>query len=771
LNQPHQLEVAAQANEVVVKLNGKELIRYADHLLPLKKGQFGIGTSSSAKVAYEVVTLAELPRNEPAAEKPHVPDLRMYNWRGRNWIFDGQEPIMLLYTPALPYNQSVKLKPGFRPVLLWNADWGVSNGGEVKEVVATLTEPKVEKQGPTLELRWQGKNGPGIYETHTRLVLGYDPKRKAYTYDVDTVLEVFKEYHFRYGFDFEHHVPLGPYYSKYLVVKGDDGKLYYRPVYPIDPGAIYNLAKQGGLRMWYGRTNEPTVLASPAVEYDIPETQKRQAYTAVCACMYDTGVAFPAETAKPGTKVAVRYRYTGYPPEEAEGVFKAATVFPMPSLDPKRHLIFAEYPRTTFKDFLPLDQPWWGKRPFTSGHNRLPPRYYLEKTGFGSGHAMRLGPGGDCAASLPTPAGPLPKGKYVVSAYAKGDNLHGPGACIDIYATDQQLVHGYTGGDVRTSTKVHKHERHWFGNGTFGWKRVGFITEVPSGAPAIAVGLGNGGTGDVWFTDLEILPLKEGEKPPEGVAARAASAPPVNPAPKGAIADFRMEEGKGAYAYDYAGTFGPLELYNVAWVKDGGRWALMFDDYKEGRGERARDGNIAASILRSPYYPHADNAVFALAGIPGGGAERRAFSLCLEAKPFANRDRKPGYWGTDLVGLGGRAVKLIIKDGKFGVFLNYQQYILTDVEAVANKWHHVVVTGEAKDEQKLTVRIYINGKLAKEAASEKVSSLFIGNHLVIGAELYYLDHGHYGGLIGRLTVYERALGSAEVAELARLSQR
>src|SRR5262249_33550468 len=153
--------------------------------------------------------------------------------------------------------------------------------------------------------------------------------------------------------------------SKFLVITGDNGKYYYRPVYPIDPGVFRNLSRKG-LRMWYGRTNEARPLAMPAVEYDIPDTEKRELSTAVCACMYDTGIALAGsgEATKTSSKIAVRYRYTGYPPDEAEEIFRNAAVHPIRSLDPQRYLIFAEYPQTTFKDFLPLDRPWWGKRPF-----------------------------------------------------------------------------------------------------------------------------------------------------------------------------------------------------------------------------------------------------------------------------------------------------------------------------------------------------------------------------------------------------------------------
>jgi hypothetical protein len=62
--------------------------------------------------------------------------------------------------------------------------------------------------------------------------------------------------------------------------------------------------------MWYGRHGEPMTVA-PAVEYRIKDPGKRKLNTAVCAAFYDTGASFEPETAKPGTKVAVRYRYTG----------------------------------------------------------------------------------------------------------------------------------------------------------------------------------------------------------------------------------------------------------------------------------------------------------------------------------------------------------------------------------------------------------------------------------------------------------------------------
>jgi hypothetical protein len=63
--------------------------------------------------------------------------------------------------------------------------------------------------------------------------------------------------------------------------------------------------------------------------------------------------------------------------------------------------------------------------------------------------------------------------------------------------------------------------------------------------------------------------------------------------------------------------------------------------------------------------------------------------------------------------------------------------------------------------------IYVNGKLAKEHVSQHFSGIPMGDSLVLATELYYLDNAFYGGLIGRVTVFDRPLSAAEVAEFAK----
>src|SRR5262249_53083515 len=147
-----------------------------------------------------------------------------------------------------------------------------------------------------------------------------------------------------------------PFRWQYLIARRKNGELYHRPVYPIDPGPQNDLESYHGLRVWYGRHVDQLQVA-PAIEYSIQadwnrdakdpsQIRQRKLNTAVCAAFYDTGVSFEPETAAPGTKIRVQYRYTGYPAEEAAQLFEQSKIYEAATLDPNHHYIFAdEWPK------------------------------------------------------------------------------------------------------------------------------------------------------------------------------------------------------------------------------------------------------------------------------------------------------------------------------------------------------------------------------------------------------------------------------------------
>lgn len=772
LRQPQRVAVKLKGNQLSVEIDGKTKIEYQDDLLPLDKGKPGVGVSSGAKVVFENVILSSLPASpQVPAKGKHTPNFQARKWLGgRQWVFDGNEPVLLLpvqdkhsetyFTQTVG---NVKLRPGYKPQLNWNGHWDVANQGAFPDGASKATEAEVSGGGKTLTAAWTGKQYKERFATQTTLTIGFDAKRGTYTYDVDTQLEVLKEpFTFRYGYDFEHHTPLDPFNWQYLLVRRDDGVLYRRPVYPVDPGPIDRVAQGKGLRLWYGRHNEALVVA-PAVEYDLPDAGKRKLGTAVCAAFYDTGVAFESETAQPGTKVRAKYRYTGYPAAEAEALFKESKNFDSFMLDPKHHYIFAdEWPKLTFRQFVPMDQTWVvGRTPFMTGHNQRPTYELAKDTGVGSGFAMKLGPGAYGKARLPVP-GPLAKGRYVVSVKAKSVNAHGPGGRVELYALEAK------------SGKELRQETHYLGNGSFDWKQAGFVSDLPGEAAGLAVAFGNAGTGDVYVGEVELTRLEGGAPAPAGVAAQANATEPKSPAaPAGAIADYRMEEGKGLHVYDHArGRFGMLELANLDWVTEAGRPALKFADNATRRTEYPRAGNLDRGYFGHPSYTEKKTTPVAIAGQHGGGFEPKAFTISTWMKPG---DQMPDGRG-DVVGLGARRVILSVfgqkAPYKVGATLNVNDQFLTDAKLDAGRWYHLALTGAPTEDKKWRVRLYVDGKPVQEGVTKKFEApATVPPSLVLGTELFYFHSSYYRGLIGRTTVFDRAFGGDQIEELAGRAEK
>jgi hypothetical protein len=751
LNESHTVTVSARSNRISVRVGGQEKISFADTLLSIPKGRLGVGSSSGAKVAFEKLTVRNLEPGPAQAPAPHAPDFRVRTWLGgRPWVFDGDEPILMLVSEKESYINNVKLRPGFKPLLSWNSYWETSNQGAFPEGAAKPGDATVTGGGTSLTAAWTAKGLKDRFVQRIQMVVGWDPKRSTYTYDVESELEVLPgdPFHFRYGFDFEHHTPLDPFRWQYLIVRREGGQIAHRPVYPVDPGPIDKVEQSGGARVWYGRHNEPMVVA-PAVEYDLPEAGKRKLGTAVCAAFYDTGVAFEAETAKPGSKIRAKYRYTGYPAPEAEALFRASKIYDSPMLDPLHHYIFAdEWPKLTFSKFVPMSETWiYGRHPFMTAHNQRPSYELAKDAGVGSGFAMKLGPGAFGAAELPIPS-PFPAGRYAVTALAKGVNVHGPGGRIEVTAKDKG------GRELRRET-------HYLGNGTWDWRKTAFATEFPEGVHSLAVGFGNAGTGEVWVTEVEFA------RTDDAALGRPHGEPaPFEAAPAGSLFDYRMEEGRGLHVLDYArGPFGMLELANADWVVDGGRPALRFADPAPGRHDVPRLGSIERNYLKTISW---SGTPVAIAGHHGGGFDLKAFTLSTSIKPDGQMGKAQHGGKGDIAGLGARRFILRLAGQEAPYHLeaavNVNDRFVSDAKIDAGRWTSVAMTGEPTEAKKWRIRLYVDGQRVLEGVTQKFDApASIPPSLILGSEIFYLHDAWYRGLIGRTTLLDRALSDAEMA--------
>ncbi len=115
-NRPAKIEVTVSGRWIIVRVDGKERIRYADPLQPLRNGRVGLGVRESRArfTGVQVIPAAHIDTPVP----PHKPDFRLKRWVGRDYIFDGDEPIGFLFPGAngLAFAE-VKLQPGLMPLV------------------------------------------------------------------------------------------------------------------------------------------------------------------------------------------------------------------------------------------------------------------------------------------------------------------------------------------------------------------------------------------------------------------------------------------------------------------------------------------------------------------------------------------------------------------------------------------------------------------------------------------------------------------------------
>ncbi len=767
LNTPHQLAVSAQGSRIFVRVDGADMLTWDDIFLPLTSGAVGIAVQDGAKATFTGVLVEQPPAISRPPPGPHTPNFSVRPFLGgRQFVFDGDEPVLQLHYEKDP-SVFAKLRPGYKPQLTFDSHWDLANQGAFKDADSKWTAPVTSGGGKSLKATWSARSVKDRFTTQSTLTVGYDARRGTYTYDIESALEVLpgEPFHFRYGFDFEHHTPLDPFRWQYLIAKRAGGAgTYHRPVYPIDPGPQYDLETAGGARVWFGRHLEQLHVA-PAVEYDISSATStgRKLNTAVCAAFYDTGVSFAPETAKPGTRLEVKYRYTGVPAAEAKSLFDESKIYDSATLDPKHHYIFAdEWPKLTFSQFVPMSETWiLGRTPFMTGHNQRP-TYELEKNcGAGSGFAMKLGPASFGKANLAN-AAPLAKGRYAVTALVKAANIHGPGGRIELTATQS-----------KTNKKLAE-ARHFIGNGTFDWRKQGFVFDVPEEAGALELAFGNAGTGEFLVTDVEFRRLADGEALPTGLLAKANDQPATIPAaPLGAVADYRMLEGNGLVVLNHGsgGGLGHLDLANLDWVTDEGRPALRFADNTTGRKSYRLDSGLNRHYLSHPSYAGKDTLPLALTGHHGGGGPIPGLTLAAWVKPAAAMGTSHHGGRGDIIGYGARRFVLGLHGQKapyqLAARINVNDSITSTAKLDADRWQHVAMTAEPKDGQWL-VRLYLDGQPVGEGMTKKFPAESpIVPSLILGAEIFYLHDAYYRGLIGRTLVLHRVLPAEEIAASMR----
>jgi hypothetical protein len=370
---------------------------------------------------------------------------------------------------------------------------------------------------------------------------------------------------------------------------------------------------------------------------------------------------------------------------------------------------------------------------------------------------MKLGPASYGKANWPMPA-PLARGRYVLSALVKSRNVHGPGGRIELEALQ-----------AKSNQKLAV-ARHHVGSGTFDWQRQGFVIEIPQEAATLTVAFGNAGTGEMLVTEVELRKLNDGEAIPADIAAKPNEQPSVYAkAPAGAIADYRMQEGRGFHVLNHAGGE-HLHLANLDWVVDAGRPALRFADNLLGRKHYRSDSALARNYFQHAAYAGKDTLPIALSGHHGGGAPMKGLTLCAWIRPASAMGKSAHGGKGDVIGYGARRFILSLHGQqapyRLAARINVNDTIVSETRLEADRWYQVAMTAEPAEGQ-WRVRLHVDGVMVGEGTTRSFpDNSVIVPSLILGAEIFYFHDAYYRGLIGRTLVFDRTLSADEIKALA-----
>jgi hypothetical protein len=132
--------------------------------------------------------------------------------------------------------------------------------------------------------------------------------------------------------------------------------------------------------------------------------------------------------------------------------------------------------------------------------------------------------------------------------------------------------------------------------------------------------------------------------------------------PEGAIADYRMLEGKGHSVYNYAGG-SHLDLANLQWVMDSGKPALRFAENTTGTKSYRLDGTLGRMYFSHPSNADKSSVPVALSGHHGGGEIKKGLTLTTWIKPDSEMGKSQHAGRADIIGYGARRFILAL-DGQ-----------------------------------------------------------------------------------------------------------
>ena len=184
-NHAYKVSVTASGRWIAVAIDGTEILRYADPVLPLRNGQVGLGVRES-QVRFSDVQVAPAAHLD-ALPPAHKADFHLRKWVGRDYVFDGDEPVgYMLHNAAAGWNIcEVKLLPGLMPLV-------VPGMGMVSYECPSDGNYKVTREGKEFAFSATIQATNGVFTQEAAWELTYDPER-GYVWDKRAKLTMLKD--------------------------------------------------------------------------------------------------------------------------------------------------------------------------------------------------------------------------------------------------------------------------------------------------------------------------------------------------------------------------------------------------------------------------------------------------------------------------------------------------------------------------------------------------------------------------------------------------
>lgn len=751
----YKLDVSVQGGHIQVALDGAKKIDYWHDCLPTLTGKIGVG-AFQATAAFSDLSVTALPT--AGACPPHKARFATRTWRTQRWIFDGDEPIVLMEGPMRKVEAGycsgmlmyffVKLRPGYRPMYqTWvgtRPDYPESAGNAL---VGTTDDIKTTgENSEKLVLNFQTAQPGETMKGDNTDTLTFDAIRGTYRHDMVDVCTFLKEakmpfMEFCDPLTYNNKEPgLGnknrwlPAGHQWGVFLNEDGTIRRHPI-----SQSLNLEGQNN---WYTNPGKsfwiltPDRAVCPVWEHLTPEMKCN---IGVCHWGYDWHQYVywgwdKQRTFKPGETFTVHYVMTGYPPAEGEKLYLASTLHPaVENPEPEgKHFGFLQVPSelsypvvepagTSFDKLYDARVPYIGWQWYGDYDNE-------RQVGHTDRYSLRLdGPAKVNGQFYHHMIDGNAK-RYLCTFWLKTKGVQGAAPVAVLQYPWNEKVHK----DIIQTGLV----------GDNDWTEFSFVTTVPvitaETYDSSEFNLECKGVGTVWLDDWSVRPLADDEQPVEKRGGAAPAGPTVS---KDLLMEVACSEGAGGACWDASGHNNNLKLHHTTWFNAGNRPALHFD------------GKDACAFVPMPSEELK----------PGekGAYKQEGMTLEVWVSPTAGKS------GGVVFGYGNSPQLAIQPNGKsFQVALSIGNMAtptawtgLTSPPTVeAGQWTHVAASVGADG----TARLYLNGKqVAEKAIGGK--PIYSSWYPAISVGCYGKMGAPYAGDLTGLRWWAREATAAEIA--------